>query len=99
MKNIGYKDKIKWITRLPPLGGHVVGVPRALKNGVNKERPLQIGLPPNYPERVYREVSQCVIENAWSFHRIPILVKNKNTARNGYTGLEKNIRRPPRGKW
>jgi hypothetical protein len=41
-------------TRLPQLGGHV-GVPRALKNGEDKERPLQtcqIGLPPNYPERV-----------------------------------------------
>jgi hypothetical protein len=46
-----YTDK-NGFTRLPPLGGHV-GVPHALTNGVNKERPLQIGLPPNYPERVY----------------------------------------------
>jgi hypothetical protein len=33
-----------------------IGWPRALKNGVNKERPLQIGLPPNYLERVYIEI-------------------------------------------
>jgi hypothetical protein len=48
-----------------------VGVPRALKNVVNKEQPLQISLPPNYPERVYIGIinkSQCIIENAWSFH-------------------------------
>jgi hypothetical protein len=37
------------------IGWSRVGVPRALKNGVNKERPLQIGLPPNYPKRVYIE--------------------------------------------
>jgi hypothetical protein len=30
-------------TRLPPLSGHV-GVPRALKSDVNKERPLQIAV-------------------------------------------------------
>jgi hypothetical protein len=38
-----------------------VGVPRALKNGVNKERPLQIG-PSKLPGMsIYREVSSIKV--------------------------------------
>jgi hypothetical protein len=54
------------MTRLSPLGGHV-GVPRALKNGVNKKRPDRS--PSKLPgTSIYREVSSIKVNASLKTH-------------------------------